>query len=132
MKDHRETVVCDFQNKATVDQTVVGLQTTMTQTSQMKILHSLKQKTDICYPKQLIFFQSNDSSLGFSVLVSPGSFTQRYYVPCHYKICCVFKHSGSGSLDVGTALETSGARGTAKISKQRHKTKHCFDNLYGY
>lgn len=42
VEDHREAVVRDLQNKATVDQTVVGLQTAMTQTSQVKILHSLK------------------------------------------------------------------------------------------
>lgn len=93
---------------------------------------------DICYPKQLFSFQFYDSSLGVSVLVSSGSFRQHYYVPFHYKICCVFQHSGSGSLDVGAPLHTGGARRTAKISIRIHvdnpnpKKKHCSNNLYGY
>lgn len=42
--------------------------------------------------------------------------------PCafHYKVFCVFQHSGSGSLDVGAPLQTGGARRTAKISIRLH------------
>lgn len=46
VKDHREAVVCDLQNKAAVDQTVGGLEATVAQTSQVKILHSLKKQRE--------------------------------------------------------------------------------------
>lgn len=108
MKDHREAVVCDFQNKATVDQTIGGLQTTVTQTSQMKILHSLKKQRHL---------------LSQTVVLLPIQwFISGFQCPCQ-------------SLQLQAALLCAFHY---KIWQPRflyeymYKKKHCSNNLYGY
>lgn len=129
MKDHREAVVCDFQNKATVDQTVGGLQTTVTQTSQMKILHSLKKQRHLL-SQTVVLLPIQWFISGFQC---PCSFRQHYYVPF------ITRFAVSSSTVVAAVLMSDllyrlvGLEGQPRfLYEYMYKKKHCSNNLHGY
>lgn len=127
MKDHRKAVVCDFQNKATVDQTVGGLQTTVTQTSQMKILHSLKKQRHLLSQTVVLL---PIQWKGFSVLAASGSTTM-----CPF----ITRFAVSSSTVVAAVLMSDllyiqvGLEGQPRfLYDYIYKKKHCSYNLHGY